>query len=128
MSVSSLCSYERKEPGTADSRTNSGLGGSYLAGYTGFICSPEIQDDVVRAFAEHAKQINWAKLHLENIFASPQRLGAFLGQFPPSEFLTSKVKRPDDGDNIDHDIYVYVNLPRQLGRVPWRKNGLAHTL
>ncbi|RWM39452.1 GNAT family N-acetyltransferase [Mesorhizobium sp.] len=86
-------------------------GGGYFAGYAGFICNPEVQDAVARAFAEHAKRLNWAKLHLENIAISPRRLNAFLGEFSAPQFLIGKVRRPDDGDGIDHDIYVYVNLP-----------------
>ncbi|PBB79321.1 GNAT family N-acetyltransferase [Mesorhizobium sp. WSM3879] len=86
-------------------------GGGYFAGYAGFLCKPEVQDAVVRAFADYTKRLNWAKLHLENIFASPPRLSTFLEQFSAPEFLTGKMRRPDDGDGIDHDIYVYVNLP-----------------
>lgn len=65
----------------------------------------------IGAFADHTKQRNWSRLHLENIFASPDRLAVFLNEFAPPDFVTEKVQRPDDGDGIDHDIYVYVNLP-----------------
>lgn len=102
-------------------------GGGYFAGYTGFICDPKFQSDVIRAFADHIKRLNWARLHLENIFASPDRLALFLNEFPSPDFVTEKVQRPDDGDNIDHDIYVYVNLPndwetflQQIGTKPRR--------
>ncbi|MET3518242.1 GNAT family N-acetyltransferase [Mesorhizobium abyssinicae] len=86
-------------------------GGGYFAGYSGFLCNPDVQDDVIVAFAETVKQQNWAKLHLENIFMSPRRLNGFLREFSAPAFLTGKVRRPDDGDGVDHDIYVYVNLP-----------------
>ncbi|RUW78044.1 MULTISPECIES: GNAT family N-acetyltransferase [unclassified Mesorhizobium] len=86
-------------------------GGGYFAGYSGFLCNPDVQDDVIVAFAETVKQQNWAKLHLENIFMSPRRLNGFLSEFSAPAFLTGKVRRPDDGDGVDHDIYVYVNLP-----------------
>lgn len=86
-------------------------GGGYFAGYTGFICDPKFERDVISAFADHTKQRKWARLHLENIFASPERLALFLNRFPSPGFVTEKVQRPDDGDGIDHDIYVYVNLP-----------------
>lgn len=86
-------------------------GGGYFAGYTGFICDPKFENDAITAFADRTKQLNWSRLHLENIFASPERLSLFLKQFPSPGFVTEKVQRPDDGDGIDHDIYVYVNLP-----------------
>jgi tetratricopeptide (TPR) repeat protein len=86
-------------------------GGGYFAGYTGFICDPRFDLDAIKAFADHTRQRNWSRLHLENIFASPGRLSAFLKEFASKKFVTEKVQRPDDGDGIDHDIYVYVNLP-----------------
>ncbi|TKT72784.1 GNAT family N-acetyltransferase [Afipia massiliensis] len=86
-------------------------GGGYFAGYTGFICDPRFERDVILAFASHTRRLNWAKLHLENIFASPERLALFLNEFPSPDYITEKIKRPDDGDGIDHDIYVCVNLP-----------------
>lgn len=86
-------------------------GGGYFAGYTGFICDPQYEKDIITAFADQTKRLNWTRLHLENIFASPERLTLFLNQFPSPGFITEKIQRPDDGDGIDHDIYVYVNLP-----------------
>jgi tetratricopeptide (TPR) repeat protein len=86
-------------------------GGGYFAGYTGFICDPRFERDIILAFADHTRRLNWARLHLENIFASPERLALFLNEFPSPDYITEKIQRPDDGDGIDHDIYVYVNLP-----------------
>jgi CelD/BcsL family acetyltransferase involved in cellulose biosynthesis len=86
-------------------------GGGYFAGYAGFLCDPRFDHDAIRAFADHTKQRNWRRLHLENICVSPERLSLFLNEFPSTQFVTEKVQRPDDGDGIDHDIYVYVNLP-----------------
>ncbi len=86
-------------------------GGGYFAGYTGFICDPRLAHGIILAFADHTKRLNWARLHLENIFAAPERLALFLNEFPSADFITEKIQRPDDGDGIDHDIYVYVNLP-----------------
>lgn len=86
-------------------------GGGYFAGYAGFLCDPRFEHDAIRAFADHTKQRNWRRLHLENICVSPERLSLFLNEFPAAQFVTEKVQRPDDGDGIDHDIYVYVNLP-----------------
>ncbi|TGS82832.1 hypothetical protein EN817_25715 [Mesorhizobium sp. M3A.F.Ca.ET.174.01.1.1] len=86
-------------------------GGGYFAGYAGFICDPDVEEDGIRSFAEATVQLNWSRLHLENIFMSPRRLHGFRSAFPAPEFLTGKIRRPDDGDGIDHDVYVYVHLP-----------------
>ena len=86
-------------------------GGGYLAGYNGILCDPRYEPEVMRAFADHAKRRNWSGLYLDNILASQDRLALFLNEFSPTEFVTETLQRPDDGDGIDHDIYVYVNLP-----------------
>ena len=100
---------EQRRDGTFHNELRTG--GGYFAGYTGFIFDPKLDRSIIPAFADHTKRLNWARLHLENIFASPERLALFLNEFPSSDFVTEKIQRPDDGDGIDHDIYVYVNLP-----------------
>lgn len=100
---------ERSRDGTFHNELRTG--GGYFAGYTGFICDPRHENAAMRAFAGHTARLNWSKLHLENIFASPDRLALFLNAFAPPDFVTAKVQRPDDGDGIDHDIYVYLDLP-----------------
>ncbi|HEX7953032.1 MAG TPA: GNAT family N-acetyltransferase, partial [Burkholderiales bacterium] len=100
---------ERSRDGTFHNELRTG--GGYFAGYTGFICAPQLHREIILAFADHTKRLNWSRLHLENIFASPERLKLFLDQFPSPDFVTDKIQRPDDGDGIDHDIYVYVKLP-----------------
>ena len=99
---------ERNRDGTFHNELRSG--GGYFAGYTGFLCDPRFEHAIC-AFADHTSKRNWSRLHLENILASPGRLSLFLNEFSSPQFVTEKVQRPDDGDGIDHDIYVYVNLP-----------------
>lgn len=88
------------------------IGGGYSTGYNGLICDPRLESGVLQAFAGHIQTMNWAKLHLDNIFLSPARLEMFLNQFSSSDFNLTKVIRPDDGDGIDHDVYVYAPLPK----------------
>jgi hypothetical protein len=88
-----------------------GVGGGHFAGYTGLICTPNFQSDAIPAFANHMQQLNWTNLHLENICASPERLRLFFGSFPPSDFVTEKIERVDEGDGLDNNIYPYVKLP-----------------
>lgn len=87
------------------------IGGGYSTGYNGPICDPRLEGEVLRAFAGHVQTMNWAKLHLDNIFLSSARLETFLKAFSSSDFSLKKVIRPDDGDGIDHDVYVYAPLP-----------------
>ncbi|MEZ2130296.1 MULTISPECIES: GNAT family N-acetyltransferase [unclassified Sinorhizobium] len=91
------------------------MGGSYFAPYTGILCDPAYQGRVMPAFAACLRRFNWANLHLDDIYISPERLELFLKQFSSSDFVREKVARPvhisGSGENIDHDIYVYVKLP-----------------
>jgi CelD/BcsL family acetyltransferase involved in cellulose biosynthesis len=91
-----------------------GWGG--VAGYAGFLCDPAHEEEAVRAFSGAARRLNWSKLHLHNLHLPPRRRRLFLGAFPPSRFEAGRVQRPDDGDGIDHDVYVYVDLPDDWDR------------
>jgi CelD/BcsL family acetyltransferase involved in cellulose biosynthesis len=85
--------------------------GGPFAGYNGFLAVPERDAEIIPAFAAAVKRLHWAGIKLENLCVSPQRLRLFLDAFQPPVFRQSKMRRPDDGDGVDHDIYVYVDLP-----------------
>lgn len=91
------------------------MGGSYFATYTGVLCNPESVDNVMAAFADRIRAFRWTSLNLDDIFISPDRLRPFLEAFPAPEFATAKVARPphvtEDGQSIDHDVYIYIDLP-----------------
>jgi Flp pilus assembly protein TadD len=91
------------------------MGGSYFAVYTGFICDPAFQDRAIPALATCLKSLNWTNLHFDDVYASDERRQLFFSQFTEAEFFTRKMRRPahvtDTGEDIDHDIYIYVRLP-----------------
>jgi CelD/BcsL family acetyltransferase involved in cellulose biosynthesis/Tfp pilus assembly protein PilF/GNAT superfamily N-acetyltransferase len=86
-------------------------GGGYFAGYAGFICTPDLEDRAIAAFAAHLLARHWTSFRLENLCASEHRLKLFFDSFSETQFTIEKVPRPDDGDHIDHDIYLSVGLP-----------------
>ncbi len=88
-------------------------GGGWFAPYDGLICIPDIEDQAIPAFSNHILGLNWASLKLENIFATSKRLSLLLKPFAQPGLVTAKLERPDDGDGIDRDIYLYVKLPGQ---------------
>jgi hypothetical protein len=49
------------------------------------------QRHAMRAFADH-KRLNWTRLHLENIFTSPDRLALCLNEFAPPDFVTARCR------------------------------------
>ncbi|TCL70437.1 GNAT family N-acetyltransferase [Rhizobium sp. BK251] len=90
-------------------------GASNYAVYTGLLCRPDCEDRAVPAFADCLRGFNWTSLHLDDVYLSQERLDLFLDRFPPGNFVTGKVTRPvhrtSGGEDIDHDVYVYVRLP-----------------
>lgn len=96
-------------------RTSLRMAGSYFAVYTGFVCDPQSEALAIRAFAEHIKGMNWAELHLDDIYASQRRLDILWRNLDKPELAIARKKRPrhltDSGEDIDHDVYVRVPLP-----------------
>ncbi len=90
------------------------LGGTPYAGYNGVLTRPEDAEAALGAFAGCLQTFNWKHFDLDDVYMSAERLKAFQAAFPASEFSRRKVpRRPHitaDGENIDHDIYVYVPL------------------
>jgi len=90
------------------------LGGTPYAGYNGLLAHPEDAEAVLGAFADCLQGFNWKHLDLDDVYMSEARLKTFLAGFSASEFSRRKVpRRPHitaDGENIDHDVYVYVPL------------------
>lgn len=87
------------------------MAGNYAADYTGFICSPDHQDNAISAFAQHLKKMNWAQLRLEYLSASNRRIERFLQAFSGKNFVTREVPRINKTDNIDNCICPAVSLP-----------------
>lgn len=91
------------------------MAGSYYAVYTGVICHPAHEVPALQAFSKTLLSLNWSELHLDDVFASDERLAALLHCFPASQFVIEKKKRPehvtDLGEEIDHDVYIVVKLP-----------------
>jgi CelD/BcsL family acetyltransferase involved in cellulose biosynthesis len=92
------------------------MGASYFAVYTGFLCLPENEAEALPAFASRIQgTLNWARLHLDDLFASERRRKLFLDAFTTDGFVAEKIVRrrhlTSIGENIDHDVYIYVDLP-----------------
>ncbi len=71
--------------GEADARPTLAMAGSSLADYTGFLCVPEVQEQVLAALASYVQDhLDWQ--HLEIRDTRDTRLEAFLSLFPPRPF------------------------------------------
>ncbi|WP_192356391.1 GNAT family N-acetyltransferase [Mesorhizobium mediterraneum] len=91
------------------------MAGSYFATYTGFICVPEFEEQVISSFADRLQALNWRALHFDDISISAKRRQMLLGRFSDSDFVKEKIERrrhtTRTGETINHDIYMYVDLP-----------------
>ena len=79
--------------------------------YTGFVCKPEVETDVIKAFAARLKQLNWANVHLENIRTSETRFQRLLNQFPGALFERKEFVRVNKRDNTDNCVCPILRLP-----------------
>jgi len=87
------------------------MGGGWFAGYTGFLCGPDAEERAIPAFSNCILGLNWAQFVIENLYVSPKRRALFLEPFSRAGLITERLIRPDDGDGVDRDIYLCVNLP-----------------
>jgi len=88
------------------------MAGNFSADYTGMICRPEVENKVIPAFARCIKQMNWARLNLENVRMSERRARLLLACFPKAGFRSTEVDRVSKVDGIDNSLCPYVTLPK----------------
>jgi GNAT acetyltransferase-like protein len=87
------------------------MAGNFGADYTGIICRPEGEHKVIPAFARTVRQMNWARLHLDNVRISERRWRLLTACFPKAGFHTTKVDKVIKADGIDNSICPYAPLP-----------------
>ena len=87
------------------------MAGNSGADYTGLICFPESQHRTIPAFARVIKTLNWARMRLENIRISDQRLRLILAHFPARTFDIAKAEQINPADGINNCLCPMVNLP-----------------
>jgi len=87
------------------------MAGNFSADYTGIVCAPDAESKVIPAFARHIKQMNWARLNLENVRMSERRFRLLLAYFPKANFQVTEVNRVGKLDGIDNSLCPYATLP-----------------
>ncbi len=92
-------------------RNELNMAGNFSADYTGILCDPRHEHRVVPAFARHLKQMNWARLNLENVRQPEARLRLLLAHFPKAAFRTGEVDRVGKVDGIDNNVCPFASLP-----------------
>ena len=88
------------------------MAGNFGADYTGIVCRPEAENKVIPAFARYIRQMNWARLNLDNLRVSERRLRLLLACFPKAGFRSTEVDKVSKIDGIDNSLCPYVTLPK----------------
>jgi tetratricopeptide (TPR) repeat protein len=95
----------------SDVFSNMRMAGNFGADYTGIICKPEAEHKVIPAFARAIRQMNWARLHLDNVRISERRWRLLTACFPKASFHSTKVDKIIKTDGIDNSLCPYATLP-----------------
>jgi CelD/BcsL family acetyltransferase involved in cellulose biosynthesis len=103
----------RMQTRTAEARIHNELNmaGNFAADYTGILCAPGLEHRVIPALARHLKQINWARMNLENIRVSEPRIRLLLAHFPKAGFQVNEISRVGKVDGIDNNLCPFAPLP-----------------
>ena len=87
------------------------MAGNFAADYTGILCRPGFEHQAIPAFARHLKQMNWARLNLENARISEGRYRLLMAHFPKANFRISQESRVGKVDGIDNTLCPFATLP-----------------
>lgn len=87
------------------------MAGNNAADYTGAICDPAHAEKALQAFGRHVAQMGWARLNLENLRMSRERVFAFIGQFSRDIFAMREFSRVNAADNVDNCRCFAAALP-----------------
>jgi CelD/BcsL family acetyltransferase involved in cellulose biosynthesis len=98
------------------------MAGNRAADYTGFICVPTLQNEVIGAFAESIKRLSWHVFNLEFICASDHRIDLLLSHFNNRYFHVRTLEDTNEMDNVNLCRCPYVKLPSDWDAY------LSHTL
>lgn len=84
------------------------MAGQGVADYTGMLCPPDSEQEVIDGFAAHIKTMGWRNVILDSFRASETRMRAITSAFADSCTVSDfDVIYPD---GTDHSVFPYVDL------------------
>ncbi|MBW4569286.1 MAG: GNAT family N-acetyltransferase [Tolypothrix carrinoi HA7290-LM1] len=87
------------------------MAGNSMADYTGLICLPGYEEEVIPAFAAYIQQqLVWSTFDVQNILETDTRMSLFLRHFSGDKFEFSQHRIQNQGEDTDHYIAPYVSL------------------
>ncbi len=81
------------------------------AQYTGFLCHPDWENEVIVALANGIKQMHWSRISLKYFHTSDFRLKLFLDQFPSKTFKTKHHRLEINNGTTNNLTCPYIILP-----------------
>jgi CelD/BcsL family acetyltransferase involved in cellulose biosynthesis len=88
------------------------LAGSYFSDYTGLLCRPEVEEEVLPALAAHIKRnLHWAEFKLECLMMSDRRRKLFLKTFGKRRFVHKPISYVQNRTQLDNGICPAADLP-----------------
>lgn len=86
--------------------------GSYFSDYTGILCRPEVEQEVIPALAEHIRhKVNWGDFKLDNLMMTERRRKLFLKPFGKRKFVHKPMNYLQKKTGIDNAICPMADLP-----------------
>jgi tetratricopeptide (TPR) repeat protein len=87
------------------------MAGNSMADYTGLICLPGYEEEVIPAFAAYIQQqLTWSTFDVQNILETDTRMSLFLRHFSGDKFELSQHRVPNPRENTNNYIAPYVSL------------------
>lgn len=101
----------RGTQGTADGGTRLVAAGSRTADFTGFLCPPDVELGVARAFGAALMRFSANRIDLDNLLVSDRRLVEMLSAAQKAGGRIGHRRGTDNGDGIDLSIAPFTRLP-----------------
>jgi tetratricopeptide (TPR) repeat protein len=87
------------------------MAGNSMADYTGMICQPGYEEEVIPAFTAYIQQqLEWSSFNVQNILETDPRMSLFLKSFPGDSFEFAQHRIQNQGENTDNYIAPYISL------------------
>lgn len=102
-------SLEQDEAGTF--YTELCMAGNSMADYTGLLCLPDHEAEVIPAFATYIQQqLVWYRFELQNFLETDRRMQQFLTHFSREQFEFSQLRIRNLGEELDQYVAPYIAL------------------
>ncbi|MBV1690784.1 GNAT family N-acetyltransferase [Novosphingobium sp. G106] len=86
--------------------------GSYFSDYTGLLCRPEVEEEVLPLLAAHIKRdLHWAEFKLECLMMSDRRRKLFFKTFGKRRFVHKSISYLQGRTKLDNGICPAADLP-----------------